>query len=243
MSTPPAGLAPLRSSTQALLHGLAEEGWADKDVHAASLLPGWTRGHVLTHLARNADGITRTLRGALRGEVLARYPDGVAGRDADIEAGASRPIAEQLADVRESAHRLDVVCDEVTDAGTWARPTDSQRPAAGQLLARRWEVEIHRVDLDGTYTACDWPGEFVSFMLREAVAGLDERIPDGQALRIEVDPDGSSSKLGDTVWTCGSGGEPEAVSGPDWALLAWALGRPAACAGALSAMPQLNRWR
>ena len=29
----------------------------DPDLRVPSMLPGWTRGHVLAHLARNADGM------------------------------------------------------------------------------------------------------------------------------------------------------------------------------------------
>ena len=36
----------------------------DAEVAEPSLLPGWTRGHVLTHLARNADGLANLLRWA-----------------------------------------------------------------------------------------------------------------------------------------------------------------------------------
>jgi len=61
MSAPTAFLTGLRTSTAALLHGIVAERWTDADVRAPSLLPGWTRGHVLSHIARNADGITRTL--------------------------------------------------------------------------------------------------------------------------------------------------------------------------------------
>ena len=53
-----------------------------------SLLPEWTRGHVLTHIARNADSFVRVLEAARRGEVVTQYEGGVAGRNADIEAGA-----------------------------------------------------------------------------------------------------------------------------------------------------------
>ena len=62
--------------------------------------PGWTVGHVLTHLARNADSIVAGAAAAERGEVVDRYEGGGAGRDAEIEAGCGRPAAEQVADVR-----------------------------------------------------------------------------------------------------------------------------------------------
>jgi maleylpyruvate isomerase len=44
----------------------------DEQVRSPSLLPGWTIGHVLTHMSRHADGHVRRLEGALRGEDVPR---------------------------------------------------------------------------------------------------------------------------------------------------------------------------
>ena len=41
----------------------------DAAVREASLCPPWSRGHVLTHLARNADSVVRRLEGAMRDEI------------------------------------------------------------------------------------------------------------------------------------------------------------------------------
>ena len=71
---------------------------------APSLLPGWSRGHVITHLARNADGLGRLLDWGATGVPQAQYPSQDA-RDADIESGAGRPAAALLADAREAAAR------------------------------------------------------------------------------------------------------------------------------------------
>jgi maleylpyruvate isomerase len=62
----------------------------DEQVRSPSRLPGWTVAHVLTHLARNADGHVRRLEGALRGEYVPRYPGGPTQRDGDIDEGARR---------------------------------------------------------------------------------------------------------------------------------------------------------
>ena len=35
---------------------------SDTQAREPSLLPGWSRGHVLTHIARNADGLGNLLR-------------------------------------------------------------------------------------------------------------------------------------------------------------------------------------
>jgi maleylpyruvate isomerase len=234
-----AALTELRTSTAALLRGIEAEQWTDADVRTPSLLPGWTRGHVITHLARNADGISRTLSGALRGEVLARYPDGRNGRNADIEAGAARPSAELLADVKESAERLDRVFGAVADADGWKLPTDDH--AAGHWVFARWrEVEIHRVDLAGAYTPDEWPATFVRYLLPLLVDALPKRT--SGAFRIEVvAPDSVTTDLGRTIWNVGTGA-PVEVSGPDWALLAWLVGRPQVIKDVLGVPPDLGPW-
>src|SRR5579883_2263142 len=97
-------LVALSGSTARLLETI--DGLTDDDARRPSLLPGWSVGHVLTHIARNADGNRRMAEGAARGESLAQYPHGAAGRAADIEAGAGRPAADLIADVRDSAAAL-----------------------------------------------------------------------------------------------------------------------------------------
>jgi maleylpyruvate isomerase len=233
----------VRASTDELLTGLAAEHWSDADIRQASLLPDWTRGHVLTHIARNADGITRTVSAALRGEQVDRYPRGPEGRAADIEAGAHRSAGELLADVRDSAYRLDQAFTEAQGADGWELPTGNGhlRARVASWLPRRWrEVEIHRVDLAGTYSARQWPAEFVDYLLPEVAATLPKRIR--EPVRVAVAADGSvgASMIGRS-WTAGTG-DAVPVRGPDWAVLAWLLGRPAAAMNALSAMPELTPW-
>lgn len=243
MGFPAADLEAVRSSTNDLIRWLQAAQWSEADVAAPSLLPGWTRGHVLTHIARNADGIAHTLSGALRGENLPRYPAGPPGRNADIEAGAGRPVADLIADVRGSAARLDRVFGELAaaDPSVWERTADD-RAASAYPAARRQEVEIHRVDLDAGYMPGQWPASFVERMLPQLGSGLAERAGVG-ALRVEVLGEGSVTGLVGRVWTAGDPAEAVEVAGPDWALLAWLLGRAAAAGPVLSAAPELPAWR
>lgn len=111
----------------------------DDDCRVLSLLPGWSRGHVLAHWARNADGQTRMLLAAQCGEVTAQYPGGDAQREADIETGASRPARLILQDAR-------VAVDRVED--TWRRmPPRGLVPADGRphRAASRLEVSMGAV--------------------------------------------------------------------------------------------------
>ncbi|MFH9060709.1 maleylpyruvate isomerase family mycothiol-dependent enzyme [Streptomyces coeruleorubidus] len=70
----------------------------DDQVRAASALPGWSRGHVLAHLADSARMFARLAEHALRGELVPAYDGGVDERNAIIEAGAGRSAAGHRAD-------------------------------------------------------------------------------------------------------------------------------------------------
>lgn len=241
MPEPTALLLALRASTADLVQDLMAQQWSDADVAAPSLCDGWTRGHVLTHIARNADGIGDTLSGALRGEIVPRYPDGWDGRNAAIDEGARRPYAALVTDVRDSADRLDRVFGAIADADGWNLPTEAGT-RAGSWPLRRWrEVEIHRLDLDAGYTPDRWPPLLVAAVLPTVAETLGKRVE--QAVRVTVTADGSLT--GEHVgreWTAGEGGEPVEVRGPDWAILAWLVGRASVTGDALSAAPALGDW-
>lgn len=125
-------------------------GMADTDARGPTLLPGWTRGHVLTHIARNADGQARMVEGVLLDEVLEQYPGGNDQRVADIEAGADRTIGELLVDVHTSQESLIGAWNRVPD-GEWGRLTAARvgiRPVRDGVLSRWREILVHLVDLD-----------------------------------------------------------------------------------------------
>jgi len=137
-------------------------GLTDAQVRQPSLLPGWSVGHVLTHIARNADAFSRIVAGAQRGDVEAMYPHGADGRSADIETGASRSAADLVADVTTTGERLvDLFaqCDEAAWAGSGM--TLGGTVSIAELPARRrGEVEIHHVDLGIGYSFADWPDDY-----------------------------------------------------------------------------------
>jgi len=112
--------ARLAGATDRLLATAA--GLTDRQAREPSLLPGWSRGHVLVHLARNADGLRNLLIWARTGVVTPQYPSQQA-RDDAIEAGAGRPAGDLVADLRESAAAFAV-------------------EAAG-LPDRSWQVSVH----------------------------------------------------------------------------------------------------
>jgi len=155
----------------------------DAAVNRPSLLPNWTVGHVLTHLARNADSMTGAVDGALRGEVVDQYPGGLASRTADIEAGAPRPAHEQVDDVRHSITQLELAwsrCAEAGWPGRWRSPMAGERPT-WEIPFRRWrEVEVHHADLGlAGFGFDDWSARYVSEDLRLRTMEWASRNPMG----------------------------------------------------------------
>ncbi|WP_405897221.1 maleylpyruvate isomerase family mycothiol-dependent enzyme [Streptomyces sp. NBC_00727] len=203
-------LAALREATDRLLGATGKLD--DAALAEPSRLPGWSRGHVVAHLSRNADALVNVLRD------LPMYADSET-RDRDIERDAPRSQAEQLADLTASATRFVAAAAEPAD---WSRTvtlrngvTDS---ASLMPFRRRGEVELHHVDLDVGYELEDLPDEFTAReidFLAERFAGHPEVV--------------STAVVDDTgrVWTTGGGAEggPVAVRGTAPELLGWLSGR------------------
>src|SRR4051794_14105704 len=79
----------------------------DATARQASLLPDWTVGHVLTHLARNADAHAGIVEAAQQGGMMPMYPGGRAQRDEAIAVGQGRPADELVADLHAAHQRLE----------------------------------------------------------------------------------------------------------------------------------------
>lgn len=92
---------------------------SDEDWQAPSRLPGWSRGHVASHIARQADGMVRLTEWARSGKRQDMYAS-AEQREADINAGAGRTGLEYQIDLDTSAGRLDQAFDALDDAA-WQR--------------------------------------------------------------------------------------------------------------------------
>jgi maleylpyruvate isomerase len=162
------------------------EGIDDDTARRPSRLPDWTVGHVLTHIARNADGHALRLDGALRGEDLPRYPGGEQERNSQIELGSGRYARELAADVADSALRLEEVWSRSARAG-WPNShflgTD-KFPTSGSPLRRLREVEVHHVDLGLGYEPADWSDLYTDWELRHSLKRLPERLAPADARRL-----------------------------------------------------------
>lgn len=206
----------------------------DADLTAPSLCEGWSRGHVLAHLARNADALGRLVGWAVTGQEVAGYAS-VEARNRDIEDGARQDLAALQQDTARSAAAFRRRAEELQgQSGLAEVRTGSASPfMAGDQLpwARLREVTYHHVDLDAGFGFADAEPEIVNRGLDEAVARLGDK-PDCPGLTL-ISADGRR-------WALGGGGQE--VHGPPAGLLLWlARGFPSGISSD-RAVPTLPSW-
>jgi maleylpyruvate isomerase len=205
----------------------------DQSVQAASLCQGWTRAHVLTHIARNADALGKLVSWAITGTPVAMY-ESPQGRDADIEAGSGRRAQEIFTDLEESAARF------ASAATGLAGPPEQvevemregRRVLGGQLpTLRLLEVVIHHVDLNADYTFADADPGFVRRAISNAVQRLGRS---GSVPAVTLHSDS-----GDT-WSRAEG--TQEVIGTNAAILLWLARGDGAGVRSTQALPELPAW-
>jgi maleylpyruvate isomerase len=201
-------------ATAHLLHTI--DGLDDDQAREPSLLPGWTRGHVLAHLARNADALINLTVWVRTGVATPLYPSREV-RAATIDAQSGRPVGELRDEIVAAHGRFMDAVEGLTEAewgGTWGDP-DRVRPATDILSMRRTEVEVHHVDLGLDYTVAHWPEAFVEVLLAQTAADMTARGNQPSFTLLGNDDEGR--------WTVGTGGQ--VITGPPPALLGWLIGR------------------
>lgn len=213
-----------------ILDALTEEGR-----RAPSVLPGWTRGHVVAHLALNGLATADVLDGMLRGRDPAFY-ESPAARDDDIETLATGELHELRDATLEAAGRVheavEVVLergpDVLTDRVAHVFPESRGVMDVAEVVRTRWrEVEIHHADLAGGYGPADWPEHFTDYVLEVVVADRGHEC-DLMLVTPERDvPVGS--------------GEGPRIDGMPAGLAWWLLGRPPV-PELTGRLPQLTAW-
>jgi len=211
---------------------------ADGDLSSPSGLPGWSRAHVVSHVARNADALGNLLIWAQTGVETPMYAN-PARRAEQIEDGARRPAADIRADLLRSDEHFDAVL-AATEGSQWDTVVRTvlgrEVPAHEVPWLRVREIWIHRLDLDPT-TVGELPADLADALLAEVV-GHFATIAATPPLRL-VAGDRPETEL----TLSGSGGPPVTVEGPAADLLAWLIGRhPASPLAADAALPVLPPW-
>ncbi len=216
-------LLPLvREATERL--DLVVAGFDDDAVHQPSRLPGWSRAHVVTHLARNADALVNLLTWARTGVEHPMYAS-AADRDADIEEGADRLVQVLREDLLAASARFMAAATALPGLA-WAASVTGRLPApfpaANIPSMRLHEVWVHLVDLDAGVSFADIPAHHLEPLLGEAVSRQVNR-SDGPRVRLTVELPGDRQRVWDLV--NGRDDRRHDVTGDAAAAIAWLTGR------------------
>ncbi|MEU2348036.1 maleylpyruvate isomerase family mycothiol-dependent enzyme [Modestobacter sp. NPDC049651] len=204
----------------------------DEEFAGPSLLPGWTRAHVLAHLAGNAEAQVNFLTWARTGVETPPYASDEA-RDQAIAERAALPPAELRALLLDSVRLLVAAVEQLPDAAWSASVRNRQGqeiPAVELPLMRAREVWVHSVDLDAGVGFDEVPAEVLASVVDDVFTQWDARdvVPDVVVF------------AGDREWGTGR----LAVSGSLADVAAWLTGRGDG-AGLRSdgPLPSLAAWR
>jgi len=218
------------------------DGFHGDDWTRPSLLPGWSRAHVVAHLALNAEGMARALRGLIaddeEDEPRSMY-DSDQKRDSDIADLATADPSELRDRLLGGTTLLDDAM-AALPANTWEgrierTPGGRTMQTASLPGMRLREVEIHHVDLDAGYSTADWSPEFAELLL-DAMSRRDA------TAAFEVKPLDS-----DRTWLFGNDDAEypvPVVTGPAADLGWWLTGRPASETVSCShgELPEIGAW-
>ncbi len=215
----------------------AVDALTDDELSHPSVLPGWTRAHVVGHVGRNADALVNLLTWAATGVETPMYVS-MEQRSADIEHTAARPPAELRADLLAADSRLGEAA-RALPAAAWSATVRSARgrdiPGAEAPWMRVKEVWIHAADLNAPARFDDLPAPLVDALLDDVAAALSAR--DGcPAVRLAPTDRNRHTSLG--------GGPAEVeVRGTAADLLGWLTGRSrAGLSTTADELPDLPRW-
>jgi len=181
-----------------------------------SRLPGWTRAHVLGHVARNAEALTRLATWARTGVETPMYSDR-AQRAAEIEESATKPAATLRAELASTADTLADALDALT-AEQWQATVRSALgraiPAAEIPWMRIREVWLHTIDIG---TGVDLPAGVVDLLLDDVTTALSRK--DG-CPGITLAPSDRNA-----TWLLGREPAGRTIEAPAAELAVWLTGR------------------
>ncbi|CAM3517039.1 maleylpyruvate isomerase family mycothiol-dependent enzyme [Kibdelosporangium persicum] len=199
------------------------------DGFTAEVLPGWTRAHVVAHVAANADALRRLIAWARTGVPTPMYAS-AGDRAREIELGAARPPAELRAQVRATATAFAEDVASLPGDRWRAEVVTAQGrtvPASEILWLRTREVAVHAVDLDAGTDFADLPDGVCEALVADVARWRDKKA-NGPALTLTC--------AGQT-WHVTGHGDPLSVTMSAPELAAWLTGRRR-----FPALPALPPW-
>jgi len=229
-----ASLLTARRGTAYFSRKLAE--LSDDDFDAPSLLPGWSRRHIIAHVGYNARALTRLIEWAATGIETPMYgsPE---QRAQEIADGATLKSIALRHLVSHSNVHLNVEWRDLAESAWQAEVRTAQGrtvPASETPWMRSREVWIHAVDLNNGGSFRDFPPEVVDRLLKEITGTWRQR---GEGLDLVINPT-------DRNLSIAVGDKPAVgLAGTAADLACWAAGRGTyGVIATTGEVPQQPRW-
>ncbi|MBO2463235.1 maleylpyruvate isomerase family mycothiol-dependent enzyme [Actinomadura violacea] len=160
----------------------AADGLTEAEYGAPTLLPGWSRRHLVAHVAANADALGNLVHWAATGEETPMYAS-PEERAAGIERGPQMSAAELAGWLARSCAELRTAMDALTERQWQAEVVTAQGrtvPATEVPWMRSRETFVHAVDLHRGVAFADLPGGFLDALVTDIAAKRKlDALPDG----------------------------------------------------------------
>jgi len=212
------------------------DGLDDTALAGPSALPGWSRAHVVAHLALNSEGLAGVLEARARRETATMYAsDEDRNRDIEELAVADPSVLRErfLAGTTLFVDAVEALPDEYWTESFERTPGGRRIHYSAIPGMRLREVEIHHVDLDAGFTPAGWSDAFAAAL----ISAMVKRELSEESFRVLATDLALS-------WEVGADPGSTTVSGPVGDLACWLTGRPPAptLTSSTGPLPAIRPW-
>ena len=191
----------------------------DESLREDSALPGWTRAHVVAHVAANADALTNLVTWARTGEPTPMYAS-PEDRNRGIDEGAVLAPEKLRAWAEQSSRRLLADVEALTEEQwnvTVVTAQGREIPATEIPWLRCREVFIHSVDLDSGIGWEDLPSDFIQRLLTE--------VSNWRAMQHQLEGITLHASDSDWQWSSTPIDSAQRITRTSYELASWLTGR------------------
>jgi maleylpyruvate isomerase len=193
----------------------------DDEFDAPSLLPGWSRRHLIAHVGFNARAVARLVEWARTGVETPMYESDTQ-RAEEIAFGATLPTEALRNLCAHAAVHLNVEWRDLEEK-QWSHEVRTAQgrlvPVSETVWMRTREVWIHAVDLSNGASVHDFPAELIDLLLEDLVKVWRRK-------RADADPDiRLEPNDRDTAYSILGTDDALVVRGSAVDLVGWGIGR------------------
>lgn len=197
----------------------------DDEFDAPSLLPGWTRRHLIAHVGFNARAVARLVEWARTGVEQPMYAS-AEQRAEEIAFGSTLPTEALRTLCAHAAVHLNVEWRDLPEAA-WSHEVRTAQgrlvPASETVWMRTREVWIHAVDLANGGRVRDFPARLHDLLLEDLLSVWRRKRRDGDRDVVLRPADRPTDRQRE--WRIGAGSDPLVVRGAAADIVAWGIGR------------------